>query len=252
MIKKEGNFKWLEKGEGHPIILLHGLMGGVENFGEMVNHISKEHKVYGLDLRLFEVSLLKVSLKNLSDYLYSFMKHLKLKSSILLGNSMGGHVGLIFAKEHPEMVDGLILTGSSGLYENAMGDSFPRRGDYDYIKRKTEEVFYDPKVATKELVDSVFELAQKRVTLLKLLAYAKSAIRHNMAEDIPNMNMPACLIWGKHDKVTPPHVAEEFHKLFPNSELHWISKCGHAPMWEQPEKFSKISLNWLKKHIIKE
>ena len=62
---------------------------------------------------------------------------------------MGGHIGLIFTKEYPEMVNSLILTGSSGLFENAMGDSFPRRGDKDYIRKKTEEVFYDPKVATK-------------------------------------------------------------------------------------------------------
>ena len=250
MIKEEGQFKWLEEGEGTPIILLHGLMGGVENFGDMVFHISKKHKVYGLDLKLFEGSLLKkVSVKNLSDYLYDFMKYLDIKSATLLGNSMGGHIALIFSKEHTNMVDGMILTGSSGLYEDSMGDSFPRRGDYDYIKTKTEEVFYDPKVATKELVDKVFEIANDRISVLKLLGYAKSAIRHNMADDIPAFKMPVCLIWGKHDKVTPPHVAEEFHKLFTNSELHWISDCGHAPMWERPDKFSQITLDWLKKHI---
>ena len=250
MIKEEGKFKWLEEGEGTPIILLHGLMGGVENFGDMVLHISKKHKVYGLDLKLFEGSLLKkVSVKNLSDYLYDFMKYLEIKRATLLGNSMGGHIALIFSKEHTNMVDGMILTGSSGLYEDSMGDSFPRRGDYDYIKTKTEEVFYDPKVATKELVDKVFEIANDRISVLKLLGYAKSAIRHNMAEDIPTFEMPVCLIWGEHDKVTPPHVAEEFHKLFTNSELHWISDCGHAPMWEHPKRFSEIILKWLNQYF---
>ncbi len=250
MIKEEGKFKWLEEGNGgHPIILLHGLMGGVENFGDMVTHISKEYQVYGLDLKLFEGSLLKVSVKKLSDYLYEFMQHLGLKSAVFIGNSMGGHIGLIFSKEHPEMVDGLVLTGSSGLYENAMGDSFPRRGDYDYIRVKTEEVFYDPKVATKELVDRVFEIANNRVSVLKLLGYAKSAIRHNMAEDIPHFKMPVCLIWGEQDKVTPPPVADEFHKLLPNSELHWMPLCGHAAMWEHPKEFSEIALKWLKTHI---
>ena len=249
MIKTEGKFTWIEEGKGSPVILLHGLMGGVENFGDMVTHISKNYKVYGLDLRLFEVSLIKVSVKTLSEYLYSFMKHLNIEKAVLLGNSMGGHIALIFAKKYPSMVNGLILTGSSGLYENSMGDSFPRRGDYEYIKRKTQEVFYDPKVATKELVDRVFAIAQKRTTLIKLLAYAKSAIRHNMAADIPQMKMPVCLVWGDNDKVTPPHVAEEFHKLFPNSELNWIKKCGHAPMWERPKIFSDITIKWMKKHI---
>lgn len=249
MLKEDGRYKWIEEGEGNPIILLHGLMGGVENFGDMVTHISKEYKVYGLDLKLFEGSILKVSVKNLSDYLHGFMTHLNIKKAVLLGNSMGGHIALIFTKNYPHMVDGLILTGSSGLYEDSMGDSYPRRGDYDYIKRKTEEVFYDPLVATKELVDKVFEIANNRISILKLLGYAKSAIRHNMAEDIKKFTTPACLIWGKNDKVTPPHVAEEFHKLFKNSELHWISKCGHAPMWELPTQFSKISLDWLKRNL---
>ena len=226
MVKEEGKFKWLEEGEGgKPIILLHGLMGGVENFGEMVDFISEEYKVYGLDLKLFEGSILKVSVKSLSDYLYEFMNHVGLSSAILLGNSMGGHIALIFSKEYPEMVDGMVLTGSSGLYESAMGDSFPRRGDKDYIRKKTEEVFYNPEVATDELVDRVFEIANNRVSILRLLSYAKSAIRHNMAEDLPDFKMPVCLIWGEHDKVTPPNVANEFHKLLPNSELHWIPLC---------------------------
>ena len=246
MVKEEGKFKWLEEGDGgKPIILLHGLMGGVENFGEMVDFISEEYKVYGLDLKLFEGSILKVSVKSLSDYLYDFMNHLGLSSAILLGNSMGGHIALIFSKEHPEMVDGMVLTGSSGLYESAMGDSFPRRGDKDYIRTKTEEVFYNPKVATDELVDRVFEIANNRVSILRLLGYAKSAIRHNMAEDLPDFKMPVCLIWGEHDKVTPPNVANEFHKLLPNSELYWMALCGHAAMWEHPEEFSKIVLKFL-------
>ena len=246
MVKEEGKFKWLEEGEGgKPIILLHGLMGGVENFGEMVDFISEEYKVYGLDLKLFEGSILKVSVKSLSDYLYEFMNHVGLSSAILLGNSMGGHIALIFSKEYPEMVDGMVLTGSSGLYESAMGDSFPRRGDKDYIRTKTEEVFYNPKVATDELVDRVFEIANNRVSILRLLGYAKSAIRHNMAEDLPDFKMPVCLIWGEHDKVTPPNVANEFHKLLPNSELYWMALCGHAAMWEHPEEFSKIVLKFL-------
>ena len=246
MVKEEGKFKWLEEGgRGKPIILLHGLMGGVENFGEMVDFISEEYKVYGLDLKLFEGSILKVSVKSLSDYLYDFMNHVGLSSAILLGNSMGGHIALIFSKEYPEMVDGMVLTGSSGLYESAMGDSFPRRGDKDYIRTKTEEVFYNPEVATDELVDRVFEIANNRVSILRLLGYAKSAIRHNMAEDLPNFKMPVCLIWGEHDKVTPPNVADEFHKLLPNSELHWMPLCGHAAMWEHPEEFSKIVLKFL-------
>jgi 2-hydroxy-6-oxonona-2,4-dienedioate hydrolase len=250
MIKKEGKFTYIEEGEGAPLILLHGLMGGVDNFGSMVDIVAEAgFKVLAPDLQLFDVPLLKTSIKYLSEYLNDFMQHKKLEKAVLVGNSLGGHIALVFAKKHPEKVSGMVLTGSSGLYENSMGDSFPRRGDYDYIKEKTEEVFYDPKTATKELVDKIFAIANKRDSVLRLLAFAKSAIRHNMANDIPHFKMPVCLIWGKQDKVTPPHVADEFHSLFPNSELYWIDKCGHSPMWEHPERFSEITIEWLKNHF---
>ena len=110
---------------------------------------------------------------------------------------MGGHIGLVFSKTYPEMVRALVLTGSSGLYENSMGDSYPKRENYDYIKAKSEEVFYDPAVATKEIVDEVFETVNDRNKLIKTLAIAKSAIRHNMSKDLPKMETQTCLIWGK-------------------------------------------------------
>ena len=250
MIKTEGKFTYIEKGEGVPLILLHGLMGGVDNFGSMVDVVADAgFKVLAPDLKLFKVPLLKASIKYLSGYINDFMRHKNLGEAVLVGNSLGGHIALVFSKKYPKKVKGMVLTGSSGLYEKAMGDSFPRRGDYEYIKVKTEEVFYDPKTATKELVDKVFDIANKRASVIRLLAFAKSAIRHNMAEDIPHFTMPVCLIWGKHDKVTPPYVAEEFHSLFPNSELFWIDKCGHSPMWEHPDKFGQITIDWLNNHF---
>ena len=250
MIKTEAKFTYIEKGEGFPLILLHGLMGGVDNFGSMVNVVADAgFKVLAPDLKLFKVPLLKTSIKYLSGYINDFMRHKNLEKAVLVGNSLGGHIALVFSKKYPKKVKGMVLTGSSGLYEKAMGDSFPRRGDYEYIKVKTEEVFYDPKTATKKLVDKVFDIANKRASVIRLLAFAKSAIRHNMAEDIPHFTMPVCLIWGKQDKVTPPYVAEEFHSLFPNSELFWIDKCGHSPMWEHPDKFGQITIDWLNNHF---
>ena len=141
------------------------------------------------------------------------------------------------------------MTGSSGLYENSMGESYPKRGDYEYIKKKAQDVFYDPEVATKEVVDDVFDTLNNRNKLIRTIAIAKSAIRHNMAKDLPSMEVPTCLIWGKNDTVTPPDVAEEFDKLLPNSELHWIDKCGHAPMMEHPDKFNTLLEPWLNKHF---
>jgi pimeloyl-ACP methyl ester carboxylesterase len=132
-----------------------------------------------------------------------------------------------------------------------MGESYPKRGDFEYIKKKAQEVFYDPDIATPEIIADVYETLNNRIKLIKTIAIAKSAIRHNMAPDLPNMTMPACLIWGKNDIVTPPLVAEEFHSLLPNSELYWIDKCGHAAMMEHPAEFNKLLEGWITKYFPK-
>ena len=221
-------------------------MGGLSNFKEVIDFISsKNYKVVIPELPIYTLPLKETSVTAFSDFLEDFVKFKKFNNPILLGNSLGGHIGLIFSNKNPNLVKSLVLTGSSGLYENSMGESYPKRENYDYIKRKTEEVFYNPKVATKEIVDEVFETVNNREKLVRTLSIAKSAIRHNMSSDLPNIKTPTLLIWGENDLVTPPEVAVEFNSLLPNSELIWIKKCGHAPMMEHPKEFNRILFNWL-------
>jgi 2-hydroxy-6-oxonona-2,4-dienedioate hydrolase len=174
----ESDYRYIELGEGTPVVILHGLMGGLSNFEGVMNYFpSKGYKILVPELPVYELPLVNSTVKSLAKFLDGFLNFKKLKDVILLGNSLGGHIALLYAKYHPEMVKGLVITGSSGLYENAMGDGYPKRGDYDYIKAKSEEVFYDPKVATKEIVDEVFESVNDRNKLIRTLAIAKSAIR---------------------------------------------------------------------------
>jgi 2-hydroxy-6-oxonona-2,4-dienedioate hydrolase len=247
-LKKEGKFKYLEIGEGTPIIILHGLMGGLSNFDGLTNFFpEKGYKVIIPELPLYELPLLKTNVNSFAKFLKEFIIHKKFKDVILLGNSLGGHIGLLYTKQYPEHVKALVITGSSGLYESAMGESYPKRGDKGYIKTKVENVFYDPIIATQELVDEVFDTVNDRVKLIRTLAIAKSAIRHNMGKDLPEMNTPTCIIWGENDTVTPPNVAHEFHSKLPDSDLFWIEKCGHASMMEHPAQFNEILMGWLEK-----
>jgi len=197
------------------------------------------------ELPLYEMPLIKTSVGTFAKYLKDFIDQLGYKEVILLGNSLGGHIGLLCTKMFPEKVKSLVITGSSGLYESAMGESYPKRGDYEYIKAKAENVFYDPAIATKEIVDEVYATVNDRNKLIRTLAIAKSAIRHNMAKDLPNMKTPTCIIWGRNDNVTPPEVADDFNRLLPDSDLYWIDKCGHAAMMEHPEEFNKLLHSWL-------
>jgi len=247
-LKTDGKYKYIEVGEGAPIIILHGLMGGLSNFHGVTSHFpAKGYKVLVPELPIYDMPLLKTNVKQFAKFLDGFIAYKGLSEVILLGNSLGGHIGLLFTKLYPEKIKALVITGSSGLYESAMGDGYPRRGDYEFIKKKAQNVFYDPAVATKEIVDEVFATVNDRNKIVKTLAIAKSAIRHNMAKDLPKMHTPTCIIWGEDDNVTPPNVAKEFHELLPDSELFWIKKCGHAPMMEHPEEFNVILDAWLEK-----
>ena len=245
-LKTEGKFTYVESGEGPVIIILHGLMGALSNFGDTFKHFSENgYKVLIPELPLYSLPLLQTNVKSLAGFLKEFMAHKKVNSTILLGNSLGGHIALYFTKHNQEQVKALVLTGSSGLYEKAMGDSFPKRGNYEYIKEKTQGVFYDPAIGTKEMVDDVFKIVNDRSSVIRTLAIAKSAIRHNMSADLPAMKQPTCLIWGKQDVVTPPEVAVDFNKILPDSDLFWIDKCGHAAMMETPLEFNTILHKWL-------
>jgi pimeloyl-ACP methyl ester carboxylesterase len=248
LLKKEKDYRYIEVGEGTPIIVLHGLMGGLSNFDSVTDYFGTNgYKVIIPELPIYTMSLIKTNVKSFANYLKGFIEFKGLNEVILLGNSLGGHVGLYHTKMYPEKVKGLVITGSSGLYESAMGSGYTKRSDYEVIKKKAQDVFYDPKVATKAIVDEVYETVNDRNKLIKTLAIAKSAIRHNMAKDLPKMQTPTCIIWGKNDTVTPPEVAIEFHDLLPDSDLFWIDKCGHAAMMEHPDEFNTILNAWLQK-----
>lgn len=246
-VKEDGKFRYIEEGQGEPLLLLHGLFGAMSNFTGIMDHFKKNYKVVVPMLPLYELDIFHTSVGGLASHLHKFIEKMDYRDIHLLGNSLGGHVGLVYMLKHPERIKSLILTGSSGLYEHGMGDTYPKRGDYDYIKTKTELTFYDPKTASKELVDEIYAIVNSRIKAIKIIALAKSAIRNNLGKELNNIKVPTLLIWGRNDTITPPFVGEEFKKLIPGSELHFIDKCGHAPMMEVPGAFNEILAGFLEK-----
>ncbi len=246
-VKQEGEFQYIDEGKGDVLLLLHGLFGALSNWHGVVDHFSKEYRVVIPLMPIYEMALHKAGVPGLVSFIEDFVKFKQLDNMTLLGNSLGGHVALVYTLNNPNKVKNLVLTGSSGLFEDSMGGSFPKRGNYAYIKERVEYTFYDPATATKDLIDEVFNITNSNAKCLRIVAIAKSAQRHNMAKDITNIKVPTLLIWGLNDTITPPVVAHEFNRLIQNSELHFIDKCGHAPMMEHPEKFNSILDKYLTK-----
>lgn len=244
-IKEEGDFKFVDEGQGPVLMLLHGLFGALSNWEAVVNHFSSKFRVVIPLLPIYDMPIKEAGLEGLRLFVEKFVEMKKLEQMIIMGNSLGGHIGLLYTLHNKDKVSKLVLTGSSGLFENTMGGSYPRRGSYDYVTEKVAYTFYDPAVASKELVDEVFETTKSIPKCMRIVAIAKSAQRNNLAKDLINIQVPTLLVWGLNDTITPPLVGHEFNRLIPNSKLKFIDKCCHAPMMEHPEKFNVLAEDFI-------
>ena len=245
--RTEGEFTYLATAGGErTILLLHGLFGGLSNFRSFIETFGGTYNVVLPNIPIFELPLQEVDLDGFVDHVRRFVAHRGYERVDVVGNSLGGHIALLLALAAPQLVRSITLTGSSGLFESAMGNTYPKKGDYDYIRERTGTTFYDPKLATKELVDEVFETVNDRNKALRILYTAKSALRYNLEDRIQDIEQPVLLLWGKNDVITPPFVAEKFDELLPNSRLVWIDKCGHAAMMEHPDTFNRHFADFLR------
>lgn len=226
------------EGGDEVLLLLHGLFGATGNFNGLFQRFKDRYNVVIPDLPIMSIPLRKLGLQGLVERIHDFVLAKGFDKMHLVGNSLGGHLAQLYALKFPERVASITLTGSSGLFENSLGTGFPKRGDYEYVKNKAQSIFYDPKNATKEIVDEVFDTVNNRDKAIRVVVTAKSAVRNNLEDKIPGISSPVLLVWGKQDTITPPWVGEKFHELIPNSKLVMLDECGHAPMMEQPEKFN--------------
>ncbi|WP_436488225.1 alpha/beta fold hydrolase [Chitinophaga sp. ARDCPP14] len=228
------------------MILLHGLFGGLSNWEGVVTHFQPHYDIHIPPLPIYSAHT-GDQLGYLVDFLDQYIREAGLQNVILVGNSLGGHVAILYTHRFPERVARLILTGSSGLYENTSMGSYPKRGNYAYIKERVAYTFYDPAVATDALVAEVFQTTTDAQKCICIVRMAKSANRNYVAAILPEIPVQTLLIWGTEDKITPPEVALEFRRYLPHATLVMIDRCGHAPMMERPAEFNKILGTFLTK-----
>lgn len=227
-----------------PLVLLHGLFGGLSNWNDVIAHFGERYDIHVPHLPIYDEhkqDILDYLVASLHDYVVAN----NLKDMVLVGNSLGGHVGILYAHRYAANVKSMLLTGSSGLYENNTLGSFPKRHSRTYIQERVEYTFYDAKTATPALVDEVSAIVRDNRKCFRIVKTAKTAQRNYVTKELPEISMPVLLIWGADDKITPPAVAEEFEKMLPNVKLVYLKECGHAPMMERPEEFNALMEKFL-------
>ena len=140
-LQSKGKYHYYEAGKGETIVQLYGLFGSKRNYQDVIDSFSHEYHIIVPELPIYELGGL-VTVSALAEHVHGLLVSLHIEKFHLVGNSLGGHIALILAINQPKSVKSLTLVGSSGLFENGMGDSYPKRGDYKYIKSKAEKTFY--------------------------------------------------------------------------------------------------------------
>jgi 2-hydroxy-6-oxonona-2,4-dienedioate hydrolase len=246
--EKEPQFKTVEMGASGPeIVLLHGLFGALSNWDTVQPLMSAFSRPIALSLPLLSSHRSEVKVKSLAVYTEYFVRSREFAPVTLCGNSLGGHVALRLCLAAPELVDCLILTATSGLYEHSV-DSLPVRPGYAFVREHMEKVFFNQKFVTEEAIGEIVTILEDRSRVLNLIHAARSAKKDNLKDLLGQIRVPTLLLWGEDDNVTTMQVAEMFHSLIPNSQLVSIKNCGHAPMIEHPEWFAEEVKKFLSKH----
>lgn len=249
-IRESGGFQFVDEGPASasspPILLLHGMLGQAENWTDTAAYLAHHgHRVLIPLLPVYDMPLKQTSVRGLVAYVREFATEVGIERSVVAGNSLGGHVALLFALEHPERVAALVLSGSSGVYELELGSSMPRRRDREFIRERAALTFYDPVHANEELIDQMADLLQDRPRVARLIKMARSTKQETLTDRLNEIVQPTLLVWGRDDRITPPDVAYQFQERIPQTQLHVIDQCGHAPMIEHPDEFNRVMLRFV-------
>jgi pimeloyl-ACP methyl ester carboxylesterase len=246
--KTSPELRWLERGEGDAVVLLHGLMGAMDHWEPTIEALGEMCRAIAPALPILDPALAEPSVPALGRHVVQLLDTLAIDRAVIGGNSLGGHVTLEIALRRPDRVAGVILTGCSGLVEHGFTRDVRNRRvpTLDDVRARMEEVFYDPTLVTPEWVTAVRQIVTTPATALRLMQFARAAKRHDMEAELTRISVPTLLVWGKEDRITPAEVAERLHALIQDSELVLITNCGHAPMLERPEAFTEIVEEWLR------
>lgn len=235
----------VESGRGPRAVFLHGLVGLNEHWELVVERVQHAIRCTRLELPLLELAGADCTVQGVEELTVKFLdKHVG-EPTVLVGNSFGGHVALRIALHRPDLVRGLVLAGSSGLFERTLVKGAPLHPSREWVTEKIAELFYDPSKMLEDDIDRAHTVLNTRHGKRAMVRLSRTARRNNLGGQISDIHHPTLLIWGRQDIVTPPSAAQGFLDLMPNAEIEWVDRCGHTPMLEAPEIFATAVLGFM-------
>ncbi|MBA4021870.1 MAG: alpha/beta hydrolase [Gordonia sp.] len=257
-----GVLRYHEAGSGPPLILLHGSGPGVtgwRNYRGNIGVFAENFHCYVLEFPGFGVSdpVKGHPVLTAGSSVIRFMDALGIESAPVIGNSMGGVVGVNLAIKKPDRVSKLVTIG--GVGPNVFSPSpseglrllqeFTDAPDRDKLIRWLTAMVFDRALVTEELIEERWEAAinpDAQATAQMMYGSAAFAMQQEFmaASDTPpywsmmhKVSCPTLLTWGRDDRVSPPDMAMIPMRLIPQAELHVFPNCGHWVMIEAKRAF---------------
>nr|WP_029114842.1 alpha/beta fold hydrolase [Mycobacterium sp. URHB0044] len=265
-----GALRYYDTGTGQPLLFLHGSGPGVtgwRNFRGIVPTFAKQFRCLVLEFPGFGVSddFGGHPMITAQGTVAPFLDALGVDRVDIVGNSMGGSVGISFAINHRDRIGRLVTIGGIGTNVFSPGPSEGIRLLQEFTEDPTRQrlvdwlrsMVYDESLVTDELIDERWTLATDPETLAAARRmYGKAAFAQMMsamkAADVPmpwaqmhKVAAPTLLTWGRDDRVSPLDMALIPMRTIPNAELHVFPNCGHWAMIEAKQAFESTVLAFL-------
>lgn len=226
---------YLIAGEGRPVVLVNGLGGTSENWGNMIQDLrSKGFKVYAPDMLGFGRSDkpdIDYAISLHAQIVRQFLDSQNLQQPDMVGWSMGGWIAMKFAAANPQRVHRLVLLDSAGLIYDPVNTPALRPKSIEQLAHMMEVLNPNPKpiptFVAKDIVRNMMASDWIIDRTLKSMYTGKDVMDQHLQE----LTMPVLIIWGKQDLITPIALADRLHRGIPRSDLYVVDACGHlAPV----------------------
>lgn len=257
-IKVNGvKLSYTEAGTGQPVLFIHGFPFNKSSWEAQMDDLEKDYRVIAFDQRGFgnsEAGDAEASIDLYASDLLQLIGELKLGKVIACGLSMGGYVLMNAVGREPEKFAGIILCDTQCIADSEEG----RRKRTETIKKIESDglqVFAENYVnnmftrSTLEKKSPAVEHTKKMITSQKQSVVTGGlralAARHETCNALKNVKVPAMIICGKEDPVTPVSQSELLNNALTGSRLKVIENASHLSNVEQPEAFNRALRDFL-------